>query len=125
MPIEFDPKTPIYIQIIDLLKRDLVTGKLKGGDKMPSVRELAEKYQVNPNTVQRVYQELERENITYTQRGMGTFVREDTLQSGQLKKEMAEKVIQSFFEGMSQLGFNKKEILDHVKTYAEGSEEEK
>ena len=74
MYIEFNDKTPIYLQIMDLIKMDIVTGKLKARDKLPSVREMASNLKVNPNTLQRAYQELERLGIVYTQRGMGTFV---------------------------------------------------
>ncbi|KZL91218.1 GntR family transcriptional regulator [Clostridium magnum] len=111
MGISFDPKIPIYIQIMHLVKRDIVIKKLKPGDKLPSVRDMASELQVNPNTLQRAYQELEREGITYTQRGMGTFVREDTDMIGELKKEMAKEIIDNFMKGMKNLGFTGKEIL--------------
>lgn len=111
MGISFDQKTPIYIQIMHLVKRDIVIQKLKPGDKLPSVRDMASKLKVNPNTLQRAYQELEREGITYTQRGMGTFVREDINMIGELKREMAKEIIDNFVEGMKNLGFTGKEIL--------------
>ncbi|SHE49972.1 MULTISPECIES: GntR family transcriptional regulator [Thermoanaerobacteraceae] len=117
MKIEFDERTPIYIQIMDIIKRDIVTKKLKGGDKLPSVREMAESLKVNPNTVQRAYQELERENVTYTQRGMGTFITENTEKLASLKKEMAKEIIESFVTGMRSLGFNSNEILEIIKEY--------
>lgn len=114
MGISFDQKTPIYIQIMHLIKRDIVIQKLKPGDKLPSVREMAAELQVNPNTLQRAYQELEREGITYTQRGMGTFVREDNDMIGELKKEMAKEIIDNFIEGMKNLGFTGAEIIKVV-----------
>ena len=77
MDINFDPNIPIYIQVIDKIKKDIITGRLRGGDKLPSVRELSQDLKVNPNTVQRSYQELEREAITFSKRGMGTYVVED------------------------------------------------
>ncbi|MCT8977099.1 GntR family transcriptional regulator [Clostridium sp. CX1] len=114
MGVDFNTKIPIYMQIMNLIKRDIVTGKLKPGDKIPSVREMATELQVNPNTLQRAYQELERLGITYTQRGMGTFVREDMNMIDGLKKEMAREIINSFIEGMKNLGFNKEEIVKIV-----------
>jgi GntR family transcriptional regulator len=57
--MKFNDNTPIYLQIVEKIKADIVAGKLKGGDKLPSVREIAESFNVNPNTVQRVYMELE------------------------------------------------------------------
>lgn len=120
MDLKFDDKVPIYIQVMNLIKLDIVTKKLLGGDKLPSVRELSANLKVNPNTIQRTYQELEREGITYTQRGMGTFVSEDEEMIIKLKKEMAEETISSFLEGMKNLGFTAKEILEIVEEKTKG-----
>lgn len=81
MTIEFDNNQPIYIQIMNYIKGEIITGKLKPGDKILSVRELAAELQINPNTVQRTFQELEREEIVETRRGMGRYVtgREETI----------------------------------------------
>ena len=65
---------PIYRQIIDQIKYQVVTGVLKEGDKVPSVRELAAKLAVNQNTVLKVYNELCRENVLKIERGDGTYV---------------------------------------------------
>ncbi|MGF7397962.1 GntR family transcriptional regulator [Thermoanaerobacterium thermosaccharolyticum] len=117
MKIEFNEKMPIYIQIMDMIKRDIATKKLNGGDKLPSVREMAETLKVNPNTVQRAYQELERENVTYTQRGMGTFITENTEKLASLKIEMAKEIVGSFVTSMRSLGFNSNEILEIIEEY--------
>lgn len=114
MNIKFDEKTPIYIQIIDYIKESIISGKINPGDKLPSVREMSALLKVNPNTLQRAYQELERENITYTQRGMGTFVKEDKEMIQSLKKDMAKEVINLFIEKMKNIGFTEKEIVNIV-----------
>lgn len=114
MHMEFNDKTPIYLQIMDLIKMDIVTGKLKAKDKLPSVREMATNLNVNPNTLQRSYQELERLGIVYTQRGMGTFVGEEKNMVDDLKKEMAKEVIDSFILRMKSLGFTENEIIESV-----------
>ena len=75
--MEFDDRTPIYTQIMDLVKRRIAVGELKVGQQLPSVRDLAQQVVVNPNTVQKAYLELEREGYVATQRGMGTFVSGD------------------------------------------------
>ncbi|MFZ5352209.1 MAG: GntR family transcriptional regulator [Bacillota bacterium] len=117
MSIEFNENIPIYIQIMNHIKRDIVTGKLKGGDKLSSVREMAEAMKVNPNTIQRAYQELERENVTYTQRGMGTFITEDSSKVMELKREMSKELIFYFIKGMKDLGFNNEEIINVISQY--------
>jgi len=114
MHIEFNDKTPIYLQIMDIIKMDIVTGKLKAKDKLPSVREMAINLKVNPNTLQRSYQELERLGIVYTQRGTGTFVGEEKNMVNDLKKEMAKEVIDSFILRMKSLGFTDNEIIKSV-----------
>lgn len=115
--MEFEGNIPIYIQIMNMIKRDIVTKKIKEGDKLPSVREMADNLKVNPNTIQRVYQELEREGVTFTQRGMGTFITKDKKVILSLKSEMAKEVIISFIDGMESLGFNEEEIVDTVADY--------
>ncbi len=111
MNVIFDDNIPIYLQIVNFIKEEIVTGKLKGGDKLVSVRELSQQLKVNPNTVQRAYQELEREGLTYTQRGMGNFVSEDKSLILKLKKEMSKDILDSFIDGMLKLGFDSSEIV--------------
>ncbi|WP_405112383.1 GntR family transcriptional regulator [Paenibacillus sp. FSL K6-1217] len=114
MVIEFDNNQPIYLQIMNYIKGEIVTGKLKPGDKIPSVRELAAELQINPNTVQRTFQELERETIVETRRGMGRYVTgsEETILT--VKKEMAQGVLERFIRGMQELGFQGEDILAAV-----------
>src|SRR5918993_1110924 len=68
-----DPR-PIYVQIMDEVRRALVLGTLRPEDPLPSVRQLAAELRVNPNTVAQAYRELERQGIAYVRRGQGTFV---------------------------------------------------
>ena len=63
--MEYNPSLPIYLQVANSIKRDIVTGKLEPGAKLPSVRDLAVEYTINPNTVSRVYRELEMENVCF------------------------------------------------------------
>ena len=112
--MDFNNNLPIYIQIMDYLKKQIISQELKEGDKLDSVRELSTKLKVNPNTIQRSYQELEREGLVYTQRGMGTFVTEDVEIIYKLKKEMASDIVDTFIMEMKQLGFNPDDIVDIV-----------
>lgn len=67
---------PIYMQVLNQVKRAVASGLMKPGDQMPSVRELAMELTVNPNTIAKAYQELEREGVIKTVRGVGTFIAE-------------------------------------------------
>ena len=109
--MEYNPTLPIYLQTANAIKRDIVTGKLLPGEKLPSVRDLAVEYTINPNTVSRVYKELESEGVCFTRRGMGTFVTEDSAKIDMLKKEMAGTLIRDFLEGMEQLGYSRHEAI--------------
>ena len=109
--MEYNSSLPIYLQAANSIKRDIVTGKLSPGEKLPSVRDLAVEYTINPNTVSRVYKELEQDGVCFTRRGMGTFVTEDSGKVQQLKEEMAGALIREFLEGMEQLGFSRAETI--------------
>jgi len=117
---EFNPNTPIYLQIMNAIKQDIVAGVLRPGDKLASVREQAEKFAVNPNTVQRAYQELEREGVSETRRGTGTFIQEKEGLLPSLRTEMARSVMNTFMEGMRSLGFSDDAILQSLKRELSG-----
>lgn len=116
MNIEFNNIEPIYIQIINHYKRLIASGELKGSDKLPSVRELALELKVNPNTIQKAFSELEREDLVYTVRGTGKFVVDNMDIVKKLKVNMAKEVIENFISSMKSLGFEGKEIIEVLKT---------
>lgn len=117
--MEFNDNLPIYIQIMNSIKSKIVSGQINGGDKLPSVRDFSKELKVNPNTIQRTYQELEREGLVFTQRGMGTFVIEDESTINQLKKNMATNVVTNFLIEMKKLGFTSNEIIDIISEWIE------
>lgn len=107
--------TPIYRQIIDQVKEKILLGAFSPGDKLPSVRELATQITINPNTIQKAYQELERQNIIVTVQGRGTFVAEryeGKLDSGQ-KSRLQEYLRKGIIDGLY-LGLSGKEITNIV-----------
>jgi len=119
---EFNPNIPIYIQIMNAIKQDIVSGALKPGDKLSSVRERAESLAVNPNTIQRAYQELEREGVSETRRGMGTFIVEKETLISDLKSEMAQSVLKTFIDGMRALGFRDDAIVQAIERELNGGQ---
>lgn len=110
MKINFDAAKPIYEQIIDQIKKMVARGDLKPGDKLPSQRELARKVQVNPNTIQRAYREMEVLDLIETKRGMGTFIKDNNNLVSNIKDEMAQNAVIRFIKEMNSLGFTVKEI---------------
>lgn len=117
--MEFEANTPIYLQLIDMIKLQIVSGRLKSGDKLPSVRDLAVEYGVNPNTMQKALSQLEWENLVYTVRTTGRYVTEDTELIGKLRKELADMRISELFEKLQQLGYGKREIKELLDSYFE------
>jgi len=96
LPIALDPSDlrPLYLQIMDELRRCLATGALQAGDPVPSVRELAAHLVVNPRTVLQAYQELERAGVLYVKRGQGTFIAPSALVDRQiLAQDVAQRAV--------------------------------
>lgn len=123
MMIEFENNLPIYVQIMSYLKKQIIVGKLQPGDKIPSVRELASDLQINPNTVQRTFSELEREGIVETRRGLGRYVTSEESIIMEIKREMAGELINHFIQEMRELGFASNEIISIVSDAMERTEE--
>ncbi|MBQ8137131.1 MAG: GntR family transcriptional regulator [Clostridia bacterium] len=107
--MDYDPNRPIYLQVMQLIKQDIITGKRPPGDKLPGGRELASLYAINPNTAARVYQELEREGMCETRRGLGTFVTGDPERIRRAREEMAEEAVRRFLREMANLGVSREE----------------
>ncbi|MGU3372237.1 GntR family transcriptional regulator [Bacillus mycoides] len=123
MKTEFSPNIPIYVQVMEYIKKEIVTGRLAPGDKIPAVRELAGELQVNPNTIQRTFQELELEGISETRRGTGRFVTMDEEKITELRKEMAKELLDNFINGMNNLGFMEEEVLSILRSSLEKKKE--
>ena len=105
--MEYNSNAPIYMQVMRELKKLMIKGELKPGQKMPSNRDLAVLFKVNQNTAARVYREMENEGCCYTRRGIGTFVSEEEEMFENLKSEMAEELLRNFMKEMKDLGFQK------------------
>lgn len=110
--MEFRNSEPIYQQIIDHFKKQIIRGELHQGDKIPSQREFAEQVRVNPNTVQRAYREMENMKMVETVRGQGTFLIASPQMQAEIKKDMAGSVLNYFINEMTSLGYTKAEMLD-------------
>ena len=97
MNINFDNNTPIYIQLLEYIKTYIISGKLNSGDKLPSVRDFASMFKVNPNTMQKALAELEEEKLIYTERTNGKFVTNDKKIINDIKSKYAKKMAKEYF----------------------------
>lgn len=120
MTQEFQRSKPIYRQIADQIAYQIVRGEMSIGEKLPSVREMAIKTSVNPNTIQKTYNELEGMGIVETKRGQGTFVKQDESVLERLKNQLQTELIAEFVKNMGDLGFTQKETLQSVEIYLGG-----
>lgn len=115
MKWEFDSNTPIYLQIVEILKSEIINGTYKPSEKFPTVRELAVKASVNPNTMQKALATLEREGFLITNRTTGRIVTDDFTKILETKENVVEEKITIFLEEMKKLGFEKEEVLKLIK----------
>ena len=122
MKWQFSNDAPIYSQLIDQIQVGIVSGACPPGERLPSVRDLATEAGVNPNTMQRALAELERDGLVYSQRTAGRFVTEDQTMIDHVKRSLAQRHIQAFWEAMTHLGYDREEVLALMRQ--EVSEEE-
>ena len=111
MPWNLDDNRPIYLQLMERIQQDIISGVYGPGDKLPSVRELALEASVNPNTMQKALSELERSGLVHSQRTSGRYITRDEQMLKQLKHDLAFQHIQEFMEKMKQFGFAESEIF--------------
>ena len=114
MEFTFDNNIPIYIQLLKYLKIYLISGVFKSGDKLPSVRDFANTFKVNPNTMQKALSELEDMKLIYTERTNGKFVTKDQKLIEKLKDEYALTLAKSYFEGMKKIGLGKADSIKYL-----------
>jgi len=122
--LDYDKSKAIYKQIIESFQKQLVRGELRQGDKIPSQRDFALKARVNPNTVQRAYQELERMGMVETLRGQGTFIRADEAMVKCIREQMAAALLEHFQEEMHSLGYDDQQIYAMFVIPFKGKKEE-
>ncbi len=111
MQWEIDSERPVYIQLIEQIQANIISGHYKPGDKLPSVRDLAAEATVNPNTMQKALSELERSGLVYTNRTSGRFITSDEEMIKNLKGKSAREQIMEFLDRMKQHGFTPQETL--------------
>ncbi len=104
--MDYDPMTPIWLQVVNRIKGSVVTGAISPGEKLPGGRDLAVQYSINPNTAARVYQELEREGLCETRRGMGTYVTGNEGIITALRIRMASEAADRFLKDLRALGMD-------------------
>ncbi|ERI96270.1 transcriptional regulator, GntR family [Clostridium sp. ATCC 29733] len=102
---------PIYLQLVETLQQQILTGVYPPGGKLPSVRDLAAEAAVNPNTMQKALGELERLGLVYAQRTAGRFITDDRERLEQMKEQLAAEQVQIFLKKMSEMGLSRQDVI--------------
>ncbi|NLC25047.1 MAG: GntR family transcriptional regulator [Fastidiosipila sp.] len=115
--MNFDNQRPIYIQLLEHFQAKILTDSWKPGQKITSVRELALKYEVNPNTVQKALSELERLNLAQSERTRGRFVTENLDVIRQLRRDSARNISKEYIQSAKKLQLSLDETLSLVANF--------
>lgn len=114
MNFSFDNNIPIYIQLVEQLKIYIISGNLKPGERLPSVRDFALQTKVNPNTMQKALSELEEIGLIFTERTNGKFVTDKIDLIEGFKQDYARELSTKYFTMMESIGFDKLEALHYL-----------
>ena len=125
MDYVFDHDRPIYLQLMERLEREIASGTLQPGSRMPSVRDLAGRLGISPNTVQRAMYEMERTGLIQSLGTEGRIVTQDRSRIEAVRKELAQGTLKAFYQEMRRLGFNDAETLRFAKEYSGADREER
>lgn len=115
MAYVFDNNVPLYLQVIDIIKKQIIAGIYRPGQQLESVRALAGGFEINPNTIQRALQELENQNLVFSQRTRGRFVTDNLDLIREERYKMSQVLIKESIEALYSLGFDKEEIVEAYK----------
>jgi len=107
----FNDDIPIYLQIIEHIKNQIISKQYLPGQKLPSVRDLSFEYEVNPNTIQKALNELENLGLILTERTNGKFVTKDEILITNIKNQTINNMIDDFYQSMTKIGLNKEQVL--------------
>ena len=110
----FDNERPIYVQLVEKLRIEIVSGKLKIGERLPSVRELALTARVNPNTMQKALAELETEGLVYTERTNGKFVTANKELIEKIKRKLAKEKVNNYIKDMKNIGITYEQSIQYL-----------
>ena len=119
LSVDVKSAVPIYQQIKDAIKMAVFTGKLQEGEQIISIRELSSRFNINPITILKSYNQLEHEGLLYSRRGAGYYICIDNKKLQQGREEMFKQEISRFLQRLAELGYTVDEFLAQLKKYLE------
>ena len=113
---------PVYRQLIDQVMGGIASGTLRGGDQLPTVRQLAVDLSINPNTVVRAYRELEIRGVLETQQGTGTFISHRKVERDEVERQrQLNQIVSEFVARAGAAGFTVGDLLEQLNEGQNGS----
>ncbi len=114
--MKFDPNVPLFLQVKEDIVNMVLSGAVQEDEKLPSVREMAREYELNPNTVNSAVSELLNENIIYKKRGIGMFVRQGVREELRLQRteRFVKEEIEHLVEQAGMLGLSEQELISLI-----------
>jgi len=119
LSLDSNDNRPIYVQIVDEVRRGLARGTLGPEDPLPSVRELASSLRINPRTVMQAYAALEREGLAYVQRGKGTYISGDVRPDERERPHLAREVAERALREARRSGLDLEDLIEALKRLGE------
>lgn len=114
MGYNFTNETPIYLQLVEIIIIEIISGKIKPGDKLPSVRDYSALYKANPNTIQKALMILEDKKLIYTERTNGKFVTQNLDLINKEKEEIFEMKFKNFMKDINSMGYSCQDLLNRL-----------
>jgi len=118
----FNTRDPVYLQVVRQFKIDIATGKLQAGQTIPSRRELAASLNINPNTAQRAYKEMEDQQLIVTEGNSPSRVTADERILGSIREELIAESVDAFVAAVRKIGVPVEELLQIVRTKYESAQ---
>ena len=119
--VKYSNDIPIYLQIMDLLLKDIINGKYRPGEQIPAVRELSKIYSANPNTCQKAVAELTEMGLLVSCSTNGKFVTENRELLSRCKKDILRDLITKFLDDIKSMGYTKEEVMEIMRKEGESN----
>lgn len=124
MQLKLDHRAPVYVQVIQYFKEQIASGALTIGEEIPSRRELAQKLNINPNTVQRAYKEMEEEGLIFTEGNMPSRVTTDEKIVQNIRENILTEAVETFIKSVHTLQVPLDDVVSLVKEHYEKHNED-
>lgn len=121
----FDTRIPIYQQVINHVEELIVSGELEPGQELPSRRELARLFSINPNTVQRAFSEMEEKKWLFTEMGRPSQLTKDPQTLKKIRLNWVNRAVKNFVNALEAMDLTTEEIIQLIKTEIESRKDEK